>query len=91
MELTKEYAADRLGQVLASKSELKKEEDRLKEFLISTGEKDVEGSMFNAHIADKVRKSLDMKAAREKLTRQWMQAHTKESHFTEVRVSARKG
>ena len=91
MKISKEQAVDRLGNIQAQMADLKNEQAALKQLLQESGEKVVEGQLFRASIADKVRRSLEMKAIRKKLTPQFMRAHTIETHYTEVKVSARKG
>ena len=82
---------DELGTLKAKIAELKKREDELKDILESAGVTKAEGELFRVTITESVRETLDMEAVRAKLSPQFIRAHTKETHYTTVRVSARKG
>jgi hypothetical protein len=49
-----------------------------------------EGELFRVTVTNAVRETLDMEAVREKLSPQFIRAHTKETFYTTVRVTARK-
>lgn len=82
---------DELGQLKAQIAELKKREDELKDILESAGITKAEGELFRVSITESVRETLDMEAVRAKLSPQFIRAHTKETRYTTVRVTARKG
>ena len=82
---------DELGQLKAKIADLKKREDELKDLLEGAGVTKAEGDLFRVTITQSVRESLDMEAVKAKLSPQFIRAHTKETRYTTVRVSARKG
>ena len=82
-------AIDRLGNVKAQIAALKKEEDALKAVLIENGPGAYEGDTWRATVSVSDRETLDMEAVREKLTPQFIRAHTNVTEVTSVRVVAR--
>ena len=82
-------AIDRLGNVKAQIAALKKEEDALKAVLIDNGPGAYEGDTWRATVSVADRETLDMEAVREKLTPQFIRAHTNVTEVTSVRVVAR--
>ena len=82
-------AIDRLGNVKAQIAALKKEEDALKAVLIENGPGAYEGDTWRATVSVADRETLDMEAVREKLTPQFIRAHTNVTEVTSVRVVAR--
>lgn len=82
---------DELGNLKAQIADLKKREDELKDILESAGVTKAEGDLFRVTITESVRETLDMEAVREKLSPQFIRAHTKETKYVTVRVTARKG
>ena len=83
-------AIDRLGLLKAQLSELAREEKELKAVLIEQGPGAYEGDLFRVTVSQSERETLDMEAVREKLTRQFIAAHTVVTPVTTVRVVARK-
>jgi N-methylhydantoinase B/oxoprolinase/acetone carboxylase alpha subunit len=82
-------AIDRLGNVKAQIAALKKEEDALKAVLIEQGPGAYEGDTWRATVSQSERETLDMVAVREKLSAQFIRAHTNVTPVTTVRVVAR--
>jgi hypothetical protein len=82
---------DRLGYLKAQIAELKREENDLKAELIEEGPGAYEGDDYRATVSVTERETLDMKAVREKLTAQFIRAHTNVTEVTTVRVVARNG
>jgi hypothetical protein len=82
---------DRLGVVLAQKAELMAEEKLLKGVLVDNGVGAYEGDFYRATVSMSERETLDMKAVREKLSAQFIRAHTNVTEVTMVRVVARNG
>ncbi len=71
---------DRLGVVKA-----------LKENLYTLDPGPYEGDLFRVTVSHSTRETLDMDAVREHLSRQFIQAHTRTTSVTVVRVTARNG
>lgn len=84
-------AVDKLGELLAAKAELDEQIKLIKKELIASGLDSVEGDFFRATVSHSSRESLDMKAVRAKLSRQFMAVHTKVSEVDTVRCVARNG
>jgi N-methylhydantoinase B/oxoprolinase/acetone carboxylase alpha subunit len=82
-------AIDRLGNVKAQIAALKKEEDELKAVLIENGVGAYEGEVWRATVSVAERSNLDLDAVREKLSAQFLRAHTTYTEVTSVRVVAR--
>ena len=85
-----EALVDRLGYLKAEQSELNGKIKDVQEKLIRMGVERAEGQLFRVAIFTTVRKVLDMDAVRRKLTPQFLRAHTSETEYTTVKVSARK-
>jgi hypothetical protein len=82
---------DKLGKIKAQIADLQKLEEKCKADLKATGVTEAEGSLFRVTVTSAVRESLDMEAVKEKLSPQFIRAHTKETSYTTIRVTARKG
>lgn len=82
---------DRLGIVKSQLATLKREEEQLKGVLIEHGPGAYEGELYRATVTESEAATLDMDAVRAKLSAQFIQAHTKITPVTTVRVSARIG
>jgi len=82
---------DRLGVVKAQLAALKAEEAELKAILIENGAGAYEGELYRATVSETERETLDMDAVREKLSPQFIRAHTNVTPVTMVRVVARTG
>lgn len=82
-------AVDRLGDVRAALGPLKEEDKMLaayiKENAVHSHER---GRRYACTIAHRIRKLLDMDAVREKLTPQFMRAHTREVEQVALSVTA---
>ena len=81
---------DQLGHLRAQLAELKRQEDELKAVLVENGPGAYEGDLFRATVSESERETLDMVAVREKLSPQFIRAHTRVTPVTTVRVVARK-
>jgi hypothetical protein len=68
-----------------------KEKDLRNQLIAEFGEGAFEGTFFRVTISKTVRETLDMKAVREHLSRQFISAHTKETEVTIVKAGARNG
>lgn len=82
---------DALGEIKAQIAALKTKEDELKAAL---GDLDVgayEGELFRLSISETNRETLDMKAVRAHLSRQFIAAHTNVTPVRTLKVSARSG
>ena len=86
-ELAKQV--DRLGALQAQIADLEKIETAIKNELKAIGDGAFEGDLFRATVATSNRETLDMKAVREKLTPQFIAAHTKVTEVTVIKVVAR--
>ena len=80
---------DQLGHLLAQVAALNSQVKELKGELVATGESKFEGDFFNASVSHSERATLDMKAVRGKLTRQFIAAHTKTTDVVSVRTTSR--
>lgn len=82
---------DDLGRVKAQIAELQLAEKAMKENLEELSPGAYEGELFRLSISETVRKTLDMDAVREKLSPQFIAAHTNETPVRTLKVSARSG
>jgi hypothetical protein len=82
---------DALGRIKAQISDLKIQEDALKDALMGLAPGAYEGDLFRLSVSDTTRETLDMKAVREHLSRQFVAAHTNVSEVRTLRVAARSG
>lgn len=82
---------DALGALKAQIAELTKQEKALKVALGDLAPGAYEGELFRLSISDSVRCTLDMDAVREKLSPQFITAHTRETEVRTLKVSARNG
>lgn len=80
---------DELGKLKAEISKLCAREDELKAQLVAAGTGAHDGELFRATVSKGERETIDIAAAREKLSPQWLAAHTKRSEFVVVKVNAR--
>jgi len=82
---------DALGELKAQIAALELKEKELKKALGDLEPGAYEGELFRLSISETERETLDMKAVREKLSPQWIRAHTNTAHVRTLRVSARNG
>ncbi len=82
---------DALGEVKAKIAALKMEEDAIRDALGDLGPGAYEGDKFRLTISESVRKTLDMAAVRDKLSPQFIKAHTNETPVRTIKVVARTG
>ena len=82
---------DDLGILKAQIAELERQEKALKDALGDLGPGAYEGDVFRLSIAESERETLDMKAVRAHLSRQFIAAHTNVTPVRTLRVVARNG
>jgi hypothetical protein len=82
---------DKLGRLLAEIAELTKQADVIKSQLKVLGDGNYEALVFRASVSTSERSTLDMEAVRAHLSRQFIQANSKVTETTTVRVVARNG
>jgi len=80
---------DQLGHLLAQAATISAQVKALKSELIECGEAKVEGDFFKVTVSHTQRNTLDMKAAKAKLSRQFIVANTKTTEVTTVRCVSR--
>jgi hypothetical protein len=89
--LTEVNVVDQLGLIKAEIAQLQEQEKALKEQLIALGDGKHSGNLYDATVSPTSRDTLDMEAVRAKLSPQFIRAHTSTTHFSTIRVTARKG
>lgn len=82
---------DQYGELMAEQAALKIRIDILKKKLLTEGEGAYEGDIFRVTVATSFSNLLDMDAVREKLTPQFIAAHTREVFKTSIKCVARNG
>ena len=82
---------DDLGALKARIADLEAQEKALKQALADLSPGAYEGELFRLSISESERETLDMKAVREHLSRQFIQAHTNIAPVRTLRVVARTG
>ncbi len=82
---------DDLGDVKAKIAALRMEEDAIRDAMGDLEPGAYEGDRFRMTISDSVRETLDVAAAREKLSPQWVRAHTKTTEVRTIKLVARIG
>jgi hypothetical protein len=82
---------DDLGALKAKIAELEIAEKAMKAALIDLAPGAYEGDLYRLSISETERETLDMKAVREHLSRQFIQAHTNVTPVRTLRVAARSG
>ena len=82
---------DDLGVLKAQIADLALREKAIKDQLVEAGPGAFEGEFYRAAVSVSQRETLDMDAVREKLSPQFIAAHTKVTETVSVRVSARSG
>jgi hypothetical protein len=84
---------DMLGKLKASASDIEREAKAARRELIKLvgTNTQIEGADYRAAISHQVRETLDMEAVREKLSPQFISAHTKATEYDRVDISARTG
>jgi len=82
---------DALGALKAQIADLELQEKALKKALADIAPGAYEGELFRLSISQSVRCTLDMDAVREKLSPQFIAAHTRETEVRTLKVSARNG
>jgi hypothetical protein len=86
-----EKTIDDLGVLKAQMAELAKKEKALKAALDDLAPGAYEGALYRLSISESVRETLDMDAVREKLSHQFIAAHTRATEVRTLRFSARSG
>ena len=82
---------DALGELKARIADLQLQEKSLREEIVSFGVGAYDGTLFRCTVSVTERETLDMAAVREKLSPQFIRAHTNVTEVTTLRVTARKG
>ena len=82
---------DTLGHLLAQIADLTKRADAIKSSLRELGDGAYEGELFRVSVSTSQRETLDMKAVREKLSPQFIRAHTNVTDVVTVKCAARNG
>jgi hypothetical protein len=90
-QLTNRDPVDLLGEVKAQIAELQAIEKDLRDTIAARGPGAYEGDIFRATVSVAEVGRLDNKAVREKLSAQFIRAHTHFSDVTTVKVVARTG
>lgn len=83
--------ADEYGRLRAQMAEIETKLGALKVEIVASGHDAIEGDLFRVTVSNSVRETLDLDAVREKLSPQFIKAHTRATDVTTVRVSARTG
>jgi hypothetical protein len=86
-----EKTIDDLGTLKAAIAELETQEKALKAALADLAPGAYEGTLYRLSISESERSTLDMKAVREKLSPQFISAHTTITAVRTHKVSARNG
>ena len=82
-------SVDRVGEIKAQIAALQAEYDTIKLGLLACGNSSYDGNVYHVQFVEQDRSTLDMKAVREKLSAQFIAAHTKITHVTAMHVSLR--
>jgi hypothetical protein len=82
---------DDLGLIRAQKAEIELAEKALKAALDDLAPGAYEGELFRLSVIESERETLDMKAVREHLSRQFIAAHTNVTPVRTLKVAARSG
>ena len=77
---------DKLAKIRSQMDDLKKQEAEIVNSLKSQGTGTYEGTEHYAIVSEATRKTLDMKAVRAKLSRQFIQANTNETTSIQLRL-----
>ncbi len=98
MNIKNMHYVDQLGHIKAQIAELEEQEKALRDQVVASGQKEVEGDLFRATVSNSERGGRDaaFKAKIEELieqhlSAQYVRAHTTSTPVTTVKVSARKG
>jgi hypothetical protein len=84
-------AIDTLGALQAEIANLTYRAERIKDSIKALGDGAYEGATFRATVSTSERETLDMKAVREKLSPQFIAAHTNVTTVVTLKMSSRKG
>ena len=85
-EMEVKNAVNSLVKIKKEIAKLKEKEIELRDVLIANGEGSHEGDNHVAIVSSRERSTLDMKAVREKLSRQFISANTKTSKHFEIKI-----
>lgn len=80
---------DDYGLLMAQIAELQTKANALKEQIVAQGEGSYEGTFYRVTVTESERATLDTKAAKKKLSRQFIKANTKVTPVITVRVYGR--
>lgn len=84
-------AIDDLGHIRAQIADLKKKEQALKQSVIELGEGAHEGELFRATVTETKRDVFDVAWAKKKLGNKQVAAHTRQTAYVTVTLTARTG
>ena len=82
-------AVDALGRLQTQLSELRNEESRLKDLILSIGGAELDGTLFRAKIIIQTRSTIDVSAAKAALGKDWVAANSSVSTIRQIRVAPR--
>lgn len=80
---------DRIGALKAQIAPLEKQLKKLQDELKAQGAGRYEGDLYDATVSVSIRETLDMAAARAKLSPQFIAAHTNETEVVTLKVTAK--
>jgi hypothetical protein len=89
--ITNRDPIDLLGEINAEIAKLEIIKKRLRDQIVEKGVGSYEGELFRATVSVYDRETLDQKAVRAKLSRQFIKANTKTTEVTKVEVTSRTG
>jgi hypothetical protein len=78
--------ADRIGAIKIVLAQLEREQAEIKQQFIDHGLAQYDGETYRVTLTETVRHTLDMKAVRAKLSKEWQEAHTNTTHVTQMHV-----
>lgn len=87
--MTTSTIVDELGAIQAEIADLQDQAKAFRAKLVEAGVGTHEGALFSASVSETERNTLDMRAVRLKLTRQFIVANTNVTSVTTVKVTAR--
>lgn len=80
--------ADRVGEIKIALAQLEREQAEIKQAFIDHGLAQYDGELYRVTLTETERRTLDMKAVREKLPLKWQQEHTNITHVVQMHVLA---
>jgi hypothetical protein len=80
--------ADRMGAIKIVLAQLEREQAEIKQQFIDHGLGQYDGDSYRVTLTSTIRQTLDMKAVRAKLSKEWQEAHTNSTHVMQMHVLA---